>query len=411
MGGGAVSDVDRQLRDALRDSVEPPVSADVLERVAARRDHRRRARQQRWAAAALVVVLVGAGAVLATTGGGPSTHVAAPGSRVVPGVRVIGGDEFDGSVEDAGRDANVARLRISPDEGYVRGPILAAGSAVAFATYDRAATGFTFPPSRIVRVRVPDGTVIDEVELQGEIVALADGEGARWVLTRDKEVIGPDDPRFRVKRVAPDGTVISNAVPPAEEPTGEIVAAGGGVWVPVRDGVLRFDPVSGAHVSRVSLPPAASRGIAAGAKAVYVTSGTSLYRLDPASDRPVLEHDGAGTLIDLANGDDAALAELVIGGDGRARVDIASTPATIALPGRLDAGSLESANGVVWVDGTLAGSRVAVVLDRRLRSIDRIVVLPADAVLGFVSRDRAVIAAGGEAWIADLAEEATPEAR
>jgi len=161
----------------------------------------------------------------------------------------------------------------------------------------------------------------------------------------------------------------------------------------------------------VSLPPAASRGIAAGAKAVYVTSGTSLYRLDPASDRPVLEHDGAGTLTDLANGDDAALAELVIGGDGRARVDIASTPATIALPGRLDAGSLESANGVVWVDGTLAGSRVAVVLDRRLRSIDRIVVLPADAVLGFVSRDRAVIAAGGEAWIADLAEEATPEAR
>jgi hypothetical protein len=396
-----VSDVDRQLRDALRESVEPP-STGVLERVAARRDHRRRARQQRWAAAALVVALIGAGAVLATTGRGPSTRVAAPGSRVVPEVRVIDGDELDGSVEDAGRDASVARLRISPDEGYVRGPILAFGGAVAFATYDRAAASFTFPPSRIVRVRVPDGTVVDEVELQGEIVALADGEGARWALTRDKEVAGPDDPRFRVKRVAPDGTVVSNAVPPAEEPTGEIVAGGGGVWVPVRDGVLRFDPVSGAHMSKVSLSPAARRGIATGAKAVYVTSGTALYRLDPASDQPVLEHDGADTLADLTNGDGAALVELVIAGDGSARVNISSTQATIALPDRLDARSLESANGVVWVDGTLAGSRVVAVLDRRLRSIDRIVVLPADAVIGFVTGDRAVIAAGGEAWIVDL---------
>jgi hypothetical protein len=399
-----VSDLDRRLRDALRASVEPASSAGVLDRVVARRDHRRRARQQWFAAAAVVaVVLVAAGAVLTTSGGDePSTRVAAPGARAVPVVRVIDGDLLDGSVDDAGRAASVDRLRIQPDEGYVRGPLLVAGPNVAFTAYDRSGAGFSFPPSRIVRVRVPDGTVADEVELQGEIVAIAEGEGARWALTRDKEVLGPDDPRFRVKRIAPDGSVVSNAVPPAAEPRGEVVAGGGGVWVPVRDGVLRFDPVSGAHVSTITLPAAPTSGIVAAGKAVYVATGDAVYRLDPASAEPV-EHArrvGPGTIVALGAGANGELLQLVVTDRGDARVAVESSGTSVALPVGLEARAVHLANGVVWIDGTIEGSPVAIVLDEQLRSVERILVLPGpDATVAMTTRTRAVLAADGEAWV------------
>ena len=74
------------------------------------------------------------------------------------------------------------------------------------------------------------------------------------------------------------------------------------------------------------------------------------------------------------------------------------------MPAGLSARSIEGANSVVWVDGTLDGSRVAVILDGRLRAIERVIVLPSDTdgAVTFMSRNRAVIAARGEAWIADL---------
>ena len=87
---------------------------------------------------------------------------------------------------------------------------------------------------------------------------LADGEGARWALTHDKDVIGPQDPEFRIKRNGPDGTVVSNPVPPGDVPTGDLVAAGGGVWLPVRDAVLRFDPGSETFTSFAGSGPNAN---------------------------------------------------------------------------------------------------------------------------------------------------------
>ena len=124
---------------------------------------------------------------------------------------------------------------------------------------------------------------VDRVDLEGEIVALADGEGARWALTRDQVVDGPTDARFRVKRVAGDGTVASNPVPPGEEPSGTIAAGGGAVWVPVRDGVLRYDLTTGAFAAKIPLAPAERRAIAVGGKATYVSDGAAVLRLDPTS--------------------------------------------------------------------------------------------------------------------------------
>src|SRR5262245_65827114 len=118
---------------------------------------------------------------------------------------------------------------VRPDEGYLTSPLHAGGTTVALAAYERTDGGYSFPPSHVVRVQA-NGRVVDRIDLQGEILELAEGEGARWALTHDKEVIGPQDPEFRIKRIGPDGSVVSNPVPPGDVPTGDLVAGGGGVW-------------------------------------------------------------------------------------------------------------------------------------------------------------------------------------
>ena len=198
-----------------------------------------------FAATAVVVT----GVLVAFVGEDPTPEIA-----TVRGPQVV---EHPTPRLEAGRALDLEPLVVTPDAGYVRPPLLPSGDTVAVAAYDRTETGFTVPPSRIVRVATSDGGVRDRVDLEGEIVALADGEGARWALTRDQVVKGPADPRFRVKRIAGDGTVASHPVPPGEEPSGTIAAGGGGVWLPVRDGVLRFDLMTGAFASE---DPARPRG-------------------------------------------------------------------------------------------------------------------------------------------------------
>jgi hypothetical protein len=181
------------------------------------------------------------------------------------------------------RRASVHFVALDPDEGYVRGPLLVQADIVTAAAYDRAGDSYTVPPSRIIRFTL-DGHVVDRIDLQGAIVSLASGEGARWALTHDKEVNGPQDPEFRVKRVAADGRVSSNPVPPGEQPNGDIVAAGGSVWVPVTDGVLRFDVTTGAFAGKIPLDVSAERAVALLGKFAYVTDGRVLRRLDAGSD-------------------------------------------------------------------------------------------------------------------------------
>jgi hypothetical protein len=228
-------------------------------------------------AGAMLVGVIVAGAVVLDRTSGHQQVTAPPARGSLPVVRV---DDATGIHRVA-----VTQVHLAADEGYVRGPLVVSADHIAITAYNRVGTSFTFPPSRIVRVTAK-GAVVDRVDLEGEILSLSDGEGARWALTRDKTVLSPNDPEFRVKRLGPDGSKASNPVPPGEQPVGRIVAAGGGVWVPVRDGVLRFDPVTGVFAAKIALTTTTDRReVASLGKSVSVTDGAEVKRLDPGSDR------------------------------------------------------------------------------------------------------------------------------
>jgi hypothetical protein len=293
----------------------------------------------------------------------------------------------------------------------VRGPLLTAGDLVTATAYNPSGNTFTFPPSAIVRFTAGTGQVADRVDLQGEIEAMSDGEGARFVQTRDKTVIGPQDPEYRVKRITPDDQHVSNPITPPDQPAGPIVAGGGAVWVPVTDGVLRFDPATGAYAGKVRLPTvAARRGVALlGKGAAYVTDGVTIRRLDPASDAtPAVDQTFAGTtvgsLIDLVpqgNGGLALGRDTATGASLLVRLGVLpglqQAPAVVPLPVGVDATALHTANGVTWVDATLDGAPVELMLSADGTHIERTIVLldTADQSLTFVSRTTAVMTSGG----------------
>ena len=309
-------------------------------------------------------------------------------------------------------------VALSADEGYVRGPLLANNDIVTGAAYNRDGTSFTFPPSRIIRFVPTSGDVPDRVDLQGEILALSEGEGARWALTRDKTVIGPQDPEFRVKRIASDNSDVSNPVPPPNQPVGAIVAGGGAVWVPVRDGVLRFDPATGAYAGKVPLPDAGRRGVAVVGKAAYATVDSTLGRLDPGSDTigsaPAdLAFPAGSQLLDVTSDPQTGrtfVLDIVNGQTQLSAFDaFANRPhlTPIALPAGFtlaEAGGppLHIANGVVWVEGAVEIDDYPVVLevDAAGTRIERSLVLSAvdDESFTFTGRDEALLTTVGTVY-------------
>ena len=319
---------DDRIRDALHAAAIDPSVDDVEERVARRRAHRRTMRRvQTGVAGAVAVALVSVGFVVLLSDDAERRVAVAPAPGAFPVVRAAPG----APTPDAGSRATVRPVRVTPDEGYLRGPLLEGRGGLAVAAYDRAGATYTYPPSRIVRVAT-DGDVTDRVDLQGEILSLADGEGARWALTKDKTVVGPTDIEFRVKRIAVDGSVASNEVPRDQQPIGTIVAGGGGVWVPTRTSVLRFDVRTGSLAAVIPMSVTTDRrNVAVTGKAAYVTDGTSLLRLDPSTDQAFRDFTvvdgGVVELVDaaandfviwaLGSGADGALL------DGRAQWDVA----------------------------------------------------------------------------------------
>ncbi len=277
-----MNDLDGRIRAAVRDSARMPLDEDVMASVAGKRARRRAVRRVEAGALAVaaVVALVVASVVVLGGGDDHTTRVAAPPARSsMPKVRVV---DADGTTMRAATHF----VALDADEGYVRGPLIVQGDTITAAAYDRSGKSFTFPPSRIVRFTL-DGHVLDRVDLKGEILSLTQGEGARWALTRDKVVLAPPDPEFRVKRIGSIGQPRSNAVPRGEQPVGDLFAGGGAVWLPVTDGVLRFDPATGEYRGKIQLTPgAAHRAIAVVGKAPYVTDGGSLRALDAASATP-----------------------------------------------------------------------------------------------------------------------------
>jgi len=351
-------------------ALEPGVE-DVAGRVAARRAHRHAVRRAQSAVAGVASVAVIAVGALVLVDDSTERQVAvrpAPGD--FPVVRAAAG--VPGL--DAGPRATVRPVRTAPDEGYLRGPLLEGKGGLALAAYDRSGSSYTFPPSHIVRVDA-DGDIIDRVDLQGELLSLADGEGARWALTRDKTVLGPEDPEFRVKRIGPDGSVLSNAVPPGEQPAGPIVAGGGGVWVPTRTAVLRYDVTTGAVAAVIPMTTVTDRrSIVSTGKAAYATDGSGLVRLDPSTDRTFPELDtvayGVSEVVDAAASefvtwallrDDNGSLSSVVRWDLSARDD----DATLALPAGFEASAIGALGSVAWVEGTLDGRHTVLVVEPR----------------------------------------------
>lgn len=395
---------DDRLRDAFRLTAREPTTDGVVEHVRAKRDHRRTVRriEHGLLVAAVFLGVVAVGIVALDEQVSEQRVAVAPTPGSAPRVRVV----------ERGRthQAAVRHLRLDPDEGYVRGPLFTTGEGtIALAAYDRAGDTFTFPPSRIVLID-RDGAVVDRIDLEGEILSLTEGEGARWALTRDKTVIGPEDPEFRVKRLGPDGTVTSNAVPPGEQPAGRIAAGGGGVWVPVRDGVLRFDPVTGAFTTKVTLPTVSDhRAVVAAGKFFFVTDANTRVRLDPAQEGPagVVDTLEPGIeLVDATNVPGLGISFL-LGFDTNEGTWIASDGnRVLAFHEDFTATSIHAAGNLVWVDGTIAGVRALAVLDNtggqitvartvRLTKAD-------DAAVVLVSKRAAIVAADGSLYRVDL---------
>ena len=423
--GESDAGLDAQLTAAVRGAARTPAETDgagLATQVAAKRAHRRRVRQARagaLAVAAVVAVVVASVAIVGGSDGGGNggsgrRQVAAGGNGGTPTVRVVDGDTLTGPLRAAGRGATVAPITLSTAEGYLRGPLQATGDLVTATAYNPSGNTFTFPPSAIVRFTAGTGQVTDRVDLQGEIQALSDGEGARFAQTRDKTVTGPQDPEFRVKRITADDQHVSNPIPPPNHPAGPIVAGGGAVWVPVTDGVLRFDPATGAYEGKVPLPTVTfRRGIALlGKGAAYVTDGGTIRRLDPGSDATpapdqTLPLPPTGSLLDVVaqgNGGLALARDAHTGGALLVRFGVlpgvAQAPALLPLPAGVEATALHTSNGVTWVDATIGAAPVALVLGADGTRVEHTIVLldTADQSLTFTSRTSGVLTSGGVAY-------------
>lgn len=395
---------DDRLRDALRGAAREPTLDGVADGVHAKWARRRTIRRVERAALAggLLAGVIVAGVVALDATGSDQQVTVAPAHGAIPVVRVV---------DDTGAHrAAVTPVHVEPDEGYVRGPLLASGDHIAMAAYDRDGTSYTFPPSRIVRIET-DGTVVDRVDLQGEVLSLADGEGARWALTRDKTVIGPEDPEFRVKRVGPDGVVASNPVPPGEQPVGRIAAGGGGVWVPVRDGVLRFDSVTGAFAAKIPLSTTTDRrAVVASGKFVYATDGNQQVRLDPARDTAAGSVGALAPGLEIVNAASPGTfgASYLLASESGAAWIVSDGERQMVLPDGFAPTGILAAADVVWVAGSRAGVPTLLVIDPSASTLEvaRTVRLAntSDLSVTFISPRSAIVVSAGSAYRVRLPE-------
>jgi hypothetical protein len=345
--------VDERLEQLFSEAAaEPAAAADVLGAVA----HKRRQRHTRRVARHVGVLAVAALAVV----GSVAWFATDERSDPTVAARVTGTDAWRRARE----------ISLAPDRGYLRAPIITSGADITVAAYDRDGTGFKVPPARVVRIDA-DGDVRDEVELQGEILSLAEGEGARWVVTHDGDNVSPR--QYRVKRIGADGSVVSNAFPPGVEPTGPIVAGGGAAWVPVEHGVLQFAPATGAYVGTVAPPDAerVPRLVRIGSAVyAYAATGSTLVRLDATTPEAPGATSTDVTLLGIAATPEGAWALASTG--GRAMVapfdltngafDRARGP---SLPRGFAGSDLLAAGDTLWILGRVDNEPAIVRIARR----------------------------------------------
>jgi hypothetical protein len=349
---------DPRLERALHDAAPAVTTSGVVTQVSRRRTQRRRQRRLAASGVALVVLLVvGTVAVSASRDDSSAPHVAAPGAG--PQARVITGD---GAVDDgAGAAVTPTRVVLEGDPDLLlRAPVLVGATALSVAGYDPGPPGV----ARSHDVRIDGTTVVDNVSfLATSVLSFAEGEGARWALTRNYELTGAGRvPDSFLKRIPASGPALSTPLPQDAEPVGPVAALGGAVWVPVRDGVLQFDP-NGKLEGHIPLPDATNRWIAQVGKLAYVTDGRSIRSLDAAGGTSDTKTYGPEILgLASAGFEGRVLLAAEQGGLERARVARSTSDpgspvdVTAVLPAGFVPTGLAASTTRIWATGTVDGS-------------------------------------------------------
>lgn len=345
---------DPRLEQALHDAAPPVATTDVLDQIARRRTRRRRTRRVTTIALALVAaLLVGTVALLATADDGSAPHVAAPPSRLE--ARVVA----DGVViGDAGTIVTPKRVALDQDPHLLSAPVLAGAQGLSIASYDDPGPdGVAL--SHVVRV---DGEhVVDMVDLKAHVLSIAEGEGARWVLTQNLTPTGGTVPDAFLKRVTEPGTPQSAQLPQNADPVGPVAAVGGAVWVPVRDGVLQYD-TAGQYVRKITLPAAGRRWVAQVGKFAYASDGHQIRSLPVTGDRVDTIDYGKDVLglASVGNVSRVLLAGSDTGTSRAAYVARADSDAPVMVSGSLPDGfvatGLAASSTRLWATGTVAGA-------------------------------------------------------
>jgi len=358
---------DPRLAQALHDAAPTVRTIGVVDKIARHRQRRRRNRRVITVALGLVVVVVVGAltfAVARTDGSAP--HVAAPGAQLQARV-ITGAHSVDGNT---GTLVTPTHVGLDADPHLLRAPVLAGAAALSVASYDPGPDGVAL--SHVVRIT--GNHVVDVVDFKAHIVSLAEGEGARWALTQNLRSTGGNRvPDAFLKRIPVGGDPISTQLPPNAEPAGAIAATGGAVWVPVRDGVLQYDP-NGTFVRKISLAAASSRSVAQVGKVAYVTDGRVLRGLDPAGGASDTITFGPQILGVASAGVDG---RVLLAGEGGAnegaRVESADSGSpvhvTAVLPDGFVAAGLAASSDRIWAVGTVDGKlAIALLVDGGVRA-------------------------------------------
>jgi hypothetical protein len=396
---------EEQLEQSLHAAAPRVSTVGVLDRVADKRARRRAVRRVELSALAFVVVAALSTVVVLAQDGGRDARVAAPGGKAT--ARVITGPAP--VTPNAGTTHAAVPVILDADPGYVRGPLVVSGSALSLAAYDHSGDSFTYPPSRIVQLDDRTFHENGRTNLQAEILSIADGDGARWVVTRNPPPPNGLPDAF-LKRVGADGGVSSTLLPPGTDPVGNVAAGGRAVWVPVRDGVVTLDPATG-RLGRINLTPSDSRDVVIVNGAAWVTDGNTLRRMDVSGLTSDAQSPGiAGEqLIGVAPaGDTAGWVVLRDAATGRGRATVHSfgggyLPYLGVLPSGFTPISISATNDRAWVEGTVGGESAVVLLSGAGRVRSTVVLDKGrDASFAWVSDDTLLAVSGGTLLRIDL---------
>jgi hypothetical protein len=386
-----------QLERSLRASAPHVSTVGVLDQVARKRQRRSRSRRGAVAAVAAVLLAVTVAlAVVATDDAGTPSHVAAPAgalhARVVPGAAAA-------VTPDSGTSRTAVPVALDPDQGYVRGPLYLTGSTLAFAAYDHDGSSFRFPPSRIVRVDRTTAHEEGRVDLKAEVLSIADGEGARWALTRNPAPANGLPDAF-LKRITADGEVTSVLLPPGSDPVGRITVGQGAVWIPLRDAVLRYDAATAQFTTRYALTREGARSVAV-TDQVIATDRGDLVVLQPDGTVQGISAGtlGVATIVAITNDPSGGLVRLTVNPADSNRFSVGAE----RLPAGFAATAVTFAGGRRWVEGT-AGDQPAVVLLDERGVMRGTVVLDGghDVSFAWVSDDAVLAAADGRLMRIDV---------